>query len=99
MDQTPKLGGGNGRRKATQQRRREMRAKIWTGDGSMIDGSEYDSREDAVEALRVWRGWDKVYEAEHCDGSAVSCYASEEDADADTDGAYADTVRDIEEGE
>ena len=73
-----------------------MRARIWTGDGSMMDGSEYDSREEAIEALRTWRGWDDIETREHCDGSAVSCYATEEDADADADGAYADTVSDID---
>jgi hypothetical protein len=73
-----------------------MKAKIWTGDGSIIDGSEHDSREDAVEALRTWRQWDEVYTVEHCDGSAVSCYSSKDDADTDTDGAYADTVKDID---
>jgi hypothetical protein len=72
-----------------------MRSKIWTGDGSMIDGAEYDSREEAIEALRAWSGWDEIYEAEHCDGFAVSCYGSQEEADEDSDGAYAITISDV----
>jgi len=76
---------------------KNARVKIWTGDGSIIDGEEHDSREEAVEAVKNWMGWDDIHEAEHCDGSAVSCYETEADADADADGAYATTVRDIEE--
>jgi hypothetical protein len=61
--------------------------KIWTGDGSAIDGTTYDTYEEAYEALREWCGWDEIYTVEHCNGDAVSCYATEEAADADQDGA------------
>lgn len=71
-----------------------MRARIWTGDGRSIDGSVYDSRADALDALREWRGWSTVYTVAH--GRAVSCYGSQDDADVDRDGAFADTVSDIE---
>jgi hypothetical protein len=73
-----------------------MRARIWTGGSSVIDGCECDSREEAVAALREWRGWPEVYEVEHCGGFAVSCYGSQEDANEDRYGAWADMVMDID---
>jgi hypothetical protein len=69
--------------------------QIWTGDGSAIDGALYGSREEACETLRVWRGWNEMVIAEHCDGRAVCCYSSQEEADGDPDGAYADTVTEM----
>lgn len=73
-----------------------MSVKIWTGDGSMIDGSIEEDRESAIETIRKYRGWSTVYAAEHCDGSAVSVYETEEDSDNDIYGSYADTVSDID---
>lgn len=69
--------------------------RIWTGDGSMIDGEKHETQEDAIESVKVWKEWDEVFTAEHCDGSAVSCYENQEDADNDADGAYATTVSDL----
>jgi hypothetical protein len=69
--------------------------KIWVGDGSAIDGTTYESRAEACEALREWRQWHEIHTAEYCDGSAICCYASQDAADADHDGAYADTVVEV----
>lgn len=66
--------------------------RIWTGDGSSVDGSTYSSMAAAIAAVKDREGWDEVHLAEHCDGGAWSCYGSEEEANDDTDDAYAVTI-------
>jgi hypothetical protein len=66
--------------------------RIWTGDGSHVGGSMHDSLNEAIAAVKDREGWTEVHLAEHCDGGAWSCYASEQDAEDGTDGGYAVTI-------
>lgn len=70
--------------------------RVWTGDGSAWDGEEHDLLTEAVEAIGRRYGWtDPVY-ARHCNSGAWSVYETQEDADADEDGAYAPGIWRIE---
>ena len=73
--------------------------KVWLGDGSMSDGATFKEFSDAVAAIEARYGWDEAVTIENCDGSSWSVYETQDDADADEDGAYAAGVREIGEDE
>jgi hypothetical protein len=68
------------------------RYKIWIGDGTMMDGAEYETLEEAKAGLLDWLGFDDLFIAEHCDGEAWSVYEDESDAAVDVDGVYPTTI-------
>ena len=74
--------------------------EIWTGDGSIIDGSVYDDANEALRRLLEYLGWDcrdgdgpwYFYGVE----GAIYVYRSKSEMDADPDGAYAPCIRLVE---
>jgi hypothetical protein len=57
---------------------------------------QYDDQEHALHALCEAMGWSEVFESNRYTvsetDSAISCYATQEDCDADETGAYAPRV-------
>lgn len=88
--------------------------KISTSDGRRRDQTEYETQEDAAEALRMTMGWDKIVlsgrytvgtGSDDLEQDAVSAYATQEECDADQEGAHAPRItrivkkqQDLEEG-
>jgi hypothetical protein len=70
--------------------------KVWLGDGSALDGACFDTFDEAEQAIVNRYGWDEVATVEACDGEWY-LYATEDDADADQDGAFAPSVTRVEE--
>ena len=69
--------------------------RVWLGNGSMVDGSVYDTKEEAEDAIQQHYCWEGLFTVDHCLGGAWSCYETEEEADEDRDGAYAPTITEI----
>lgn len=60
---------------------------------------EFATQQEALAALQAEMGWDEIVESESYtidNGSAVSCYATQEECDADQTGAYAPRVNEYE---
>lgn len=70
--------------------------RVWTGDGSLWDGEEYDTLEEATAAIGTRYGWSSPVLLDHGDWETWSVYETQALADADEDGAYAPGVRTIE---
>ena len=71
--------------------------EIWTGDGSIFDGSIYDDESEALRQLLEYLGWSYVASWYHYgDDGTTYVYRSEAEMEADTDGAHAPCVRPVE---
>ena len=65
---------------------------VWTGDGSMIDATEYETYDEAYKALCDWNNVDVLYCVEHCNGDEWSVYLDDITAANDEHGVYATTI-------
>lgn len=68
---------------------------VTTTDGAILSGTTYASRADAEAAVRAFYRWDAIITSDSFAtdaGEAVCCYPSDEDCDADAEGAYAPRI-------
>ncbi len=73
--------------------------KVWLGDGSALDGACFDTMQDAEQAIVDRYGWDDLTTVESHNGGQWYLYATEADADADKDGAFAPSITFVDDEE